>query len=558
MKKIFFLLLIFPYFLNVHAQLSSKEQSRIDSLFQTWDKPESPGAALGIIKNGQLVYSKGYGIADLEHDVAITPSSVFYMASVSKHFVTMCILLLEEEGKINLDVEIQEYLPDFPRYDWPLSIRNFIHHTSGVRDYLTLWELAGNSYMDKINEEAVYQLIKNQKSLNFEPGSEYLYSNSCYFMLGMIIEKVSGMSIREFGDTHLFEPLGMKNTHFHNDVYHIIKNRAFSYYTNPDGGYQNLIMRFDLVGSGGLYSNVKDMFLWDQNFYNNKLGEGKEELINKMHEEGLLNNGESTKYAFGLSNGNYRGLRTVSHGGALAGYRTYFLRFPEQQTSIVILANIGNFNSGGQAREVADVVLEDILEQDLKDAGNSEKTSDPKYVKVSTKKLDSYTGTYVIQPGIEIEFSIKNDSLSAVQKWNNEEYSVAGIDNDTFIIPGNNDLKFMFSKMSDGKSNNLTIDQEGNTTICVRKGEIPEVDLQDYIGSFYSEELNVTYEVYLEENILKSRIAYNEPVNLIVSNKDEFTADRAVLNFNRSDNEVTSFVVDAGRVRGIEFMKVGE
>jgi hypothetical protein len=317
-------------------------------------------------------------------------------------------------------------------------------------------------------------------------------------------------------------------------------------------------MRFDLVGSGGLYSNIEDMYLWDQNFYSNKLGNGDQALINKMHEEGLLNNGENTKYALGLSNGEYRGLKTVSHGGSLAGYRTFFLRFPEQETSIVILANIGNFNSGGKAREVADVILRDHLRDKELESGDK-KSTDIKYKNVSLKKLNSYTGTYIIEPGVNLEFSIKYDSLYASQKWNNIEYSVAGIDDETFIIPGNLNLKFKFGKISDSKAHELSIDQRGDITICERRGELAEVvELENFTGTYYSEELNVSYEIYVEENTLKSRIGYNEPANLSLSNNDQFTVDGAVLNFNRSDNGVTSFVVDAGRVRGIEFVKTSE
>ena len=239
--------------------------SVVDALFEPWDTENSPGCALGVVKDGRLIYAKGYGMADLEHDINITPSTVFYIGSVSKQFVTMCILLLEEQEKLNLDDEIQEYLPDFPQYDTPLTIRHFIHHTSGVRDFLTLWTLAGNDYLDHIDEDAVYRLIKRQKALNFTPGDKYLYSNSCYFMLAMIVEKVSGQSLKEFARENIFERLGMQNSHFHDDFLHIIKNRAFSYEPAEDG-FNNLIMRFDLVGSGGLYTNIEDLYLWDQNF----------------------------------------------------------------------------------------------------------------------------------------------------------------------------------------------------------------------------------------------------------------------------------------------------
>ena len=354
-KYILFLFTIFN--LNACAQFSTADQTKIDELFKTWSSNSSPGAALGIVKDGKLVYTKGYGMADLEHDVPITDSTIFYIGSVSKQFVTMCILLLEEQGKINLDDRVQKYLPDFPEYSAPLTIRHFIHHTSGVRDNLTLWSLAGNDYLDHINKEEMYQLIRRQKELNFNPGEKFLYSNSCYFMLGLVIEKISGMSLHDFAQKNIFEPLGMRHTFFQDDNTRIIKNRAFSY-LEENGRYKNQIMRYDLVGSGGIYSNIKDLYLWDQNFYHNKLGKGSQALIDKMHTEDTLNNGKSTGYAYGIQNGMYRGLRTVSHLGALASYRSYLLRFPEQKFSVIILGNVTPIPIDELSYGIADILLE--------------------------------------------------------------------------------------------------------------------------------------------------------------------------------------------------------
>ena len=293
MRKLYLLLL--SCFLPFSSSAQFQENTAIDGIFQEWNHPETPGAAVGIIENGQLVYAKGFGIADLEHDIKISSTSVFYIGSVSKQFVTFCVLLLEETGKINLDDPIQKYLPDFPEYERPLTIRHFIHHTSGVRDYLTLMYLKGRDYLDNIDVDEVYELIKSQQDLNFTPGEKYLYSNSCYFMLAMIVEKAAGESIRKYAQKNIFDPLGMKQTLFYDDNTDLIKNKVFSYRKSEAGNqFDNLISRFDLVGSGGIYSSIEDLYLWDQNFYHNKLGKGGQDIILKMHNEGLLNNGESS------------------------------------------------------------------------------------------------------------------------------------------------------------------------------------------------------------------------------------------------------------------------
>jgi CubicO group peptidase (beta-lactamase class C family) len=464
--RIILLLILINITLNLSAQLTPIQQSRLDELFKEWNKPGSPGAALGIIGQGKFLYTKGYGMADLEHDIPITDATIFYIGSVSKQFVTMCILLLEEQGKLVLDDRVQKYLPDFPEYGAPLTIRHFIHHTSGVRDNLTLWGLAGNDYLDHIDKEEMYQLIRRQKELNFNPGDRFLYSNSCYFMLGLIIEKVSGESLNDFAQKNIFKPLGMLNSFFLDDNTRIIRNRAFSYHQEK-GSFKNQLMRYDLVGSGGVYSNVRDLFLWDQNFYRNRLGKGSQSLIDKMHTEGLLNNGKSSGYAFAVSNGTYRGVKTVSHGGALASYRSYLMRFPDQNTSIIILANATPIDIYSILLGVVDIVLE----KDLAPVPVKEKSAQVNHSKEEEK----------------------------------------------FIV----------------------------------------ADVQPFTGSYYSEELDVHYQLTGKDSQLYYSIKWQKPVALHPSKPDLFNSDDGIsLKFERNkQNQVTGFRVYAGRVTDLKFTK---
>ena len=337
-----------------------KESAAIDAIFAQWNQQDVPGGALAVIANGELIFSKGYGSADLEHNIKITPSSVFYIGSVSKQFVAFSILLLEERGKLRLDDPVQKYLPDFPEYQSPLTIRHLIHHTSGLKDFFTLMQHKGRSYLDHMSADEVYELLKSQSALNFTPGNQFLYSNSCYFLLAMIVEKIAGKSLKKFAKEHIFDPLGMQHTTFHDDISDLIKNKAFSYEKATDkAGFNNMIMRFDLVGSGGIYSTIEDLFLWDQNFYNNKLGKEGQHIIKKMHQEGFLNTGESCGYAFALNTGVYKGLKTVSHAGGLAGYRAQLMRFPEQNFSVILLSNRGDTDPTQMCHQVADLFLKD-------------------------------------------------------------------------------------------------------------------------------------------------------------------------------------------------------
>lgn len=423
------------------AQNHATIETRVDALFSKWDSPNSPGCALAVIQDGKTIYKKGYGMADLEHDIAITPASVFYIGSTSKQFVTMSILLLEEQGKLSLDDNIREYLPEMPEYDRPITIRHLFHHTSGIRDYLTLWSLAGRSYLDFMSEDAVFAMICRQKELNFSPGDRYLYSNSCYFLLSIIVKRASGFTLREYAEKHIFRPLRMVHSHFHDDVEYIIKNRAFGYSEKDDGSFGNLHMRFSLVGSGGLYTNVEDLFLWDQNFYKNKLGKGGPELIKKMLTNGKLADGTKLDYAAALRNGTYRGLRTVDHGGALGGYRAQLLRFPDQKFSVIILANVNRFNPSRMAQRVADIYLENELDPipsqaDRTGRRDSGSRDDTLTFRLSDQDRDSMIGRYYSDE-LDISYIITSEQEGQfIRAGHNPKITITALRKDRFRVDG--------------------------------------------------------------------------------------------------------------------------
>ncbi len=534
------------------------ESPDLDRIFQDWNRTDAPGCAVSVVKDGQIIFKKGYGMADLEHMIPITPSSVFYIGSVSKQFVTFCILLLEEQGKIDLDDPIQKYLPDFPKYEAPLTIRHFIHHTSGVRDYLTLMSLKNRSYLDHTTIDEVYDLIKRQKVLNFTPGDRYLYSNSCYFMLAMIIEKAAGKSIREFAQQHIFGPLDMQNSLFYDDIADLVPNRVFSY--EPDrenGGYDNLVSRFDLVGSGGVYSTVEDLYLWDQNFYKNKLGKGGQEIINRMHEEGQLNNGESSGYAFALNNGEYKGLKTVSHGGALAGYRAQLLRFPDQSFSVIILANRGDADPTGRAFQIADLFLKDEFTAEEESDRESEEESQT-VIDESEFEIEQITGRYHLRSNIIVRVTREKESLHAVQLWDNSTSELLRLKGNLFGVSSDSTTSMTFSKLENGKSQTLFVDMNGAQFTFNRLPDehITEAQMRRYAGDYYSEELDVNYTIMTEGQQLKVKIADASPIDLVHIEGSTFTSNRGTIRFDQSKNKIDQFVLDAGRVRNLSFKKL--
>jgi CubicO group peptidase (beta-lactamase class C family) len=345
-----------------YAQTDSLTE-KVDQLFVFWDKPDSPGCALGIIQDGKMIYTRGYGMANLEHNIPITSKSIFRIGSTSKQFTAMCLVLLEEEGKLSLDDSLNKFFPRWTGYAEDVTIRHLIHHTSGIRDYLTLAEIAGLRDDDYFTDAEVVDLLVRQRELNFGPGEEHLYSNSGYFLLSQIVKKASGKSLREYANEKIFQPLGMTETHFHDDHTKIVKNRASGYAPKKAGGFVISMTTLPMIGDGGVFTCVEDLFRWDLNSYDNRLGKSGQALIEKIQTPGVLNNGKKLDYAFGLNIGVYKGLTIVGHGGSFVGFRADMIRFPQERFSVICLANLSSFNPSVMVRRVADIYLADRFKE---------------------------------------------------------------------------------------------------------------------------------------------------------------------------------------------------
>jgi CubicO group peptidase (beta-lactamase class C family) len=470
-KKLTQFILVFLVLLTVGTTFANDKTDKVDKIFAFWDKPVSPGCALAIVKDGEIIYKRGYGMANLENKVPITPESVFYIGSVSKQFVTMCVALLVQEGKLSLDDDLRKYIPELPDYGSMITIRHLIHHMSGIRDYLTLEDIAGIPF-GFYHEEDVLELIARQKELNFRPGDEYLYSNSGYFLLSVIIHRASGKTLRQYAHENIFKPLGMKSSRFHDNYTELIQNRASGYLSEGGGKYKNFISTFDCVGSGGLFTSVEDLYLWDQNFYHHKVG--GQEVFDLMHTVGTLNNGKKLDYAFALEIKHYKGLNTVSHGGSLGGYKSAFFRFPENNFSIIILSNLSSFNPSMLSNRVANVYLAEFLTE--------EKEKPAKIQEVGKRP----------QTGISSNAEAPN-----------------------------------------------------------------KIQLSEYQGQFYSEELQVTFDIKLKEDKLHFVHKRAPRVPFKPLYKDIFQVGSLRVHFVRKkEKEITGFLLDAGRVKNLRFTKL--
>ncbi len=526
-------------------------ETKIDSLFAEYSN--SPGCAIGVYSKGKILLKKGYGIANLDYDIEITPETVFDIGSVSKQFTAACIVLLENKGKLSLDDDIRKYIPEMPEFDeGKITIRNLFHHTSGLRDYPTLMYLSGISFNDYFTEQMGLDILTRQKELNFEPGSEFLYSNSGYLALAIIIRRVSGESIGTFAQKNIFDPLEMKNTFIYEDGAKVVKNRAIGY--SKEGNEYKREHHFDFVvgGDGQVYTTVEDFFKWSENFKSNKLG--NDTFLEQMLTKGVLSNGDTLDYALGLSHGVYKNLKTISHGGSWGGFRAYYLQFPEDDLAIAIMSNLGNVSTGQKAKQIADIILKDKFKNK---AGEPDKET----VKVEIPKTEflftQLVGTYEIEPGTEVRVIMKNDSLNVKLSWNKSSYNIIKTAGNTFHIPKENDISYTFTTLENDFTQKLIVMQGGRETVCKRKKEIniSNIKIEEYSANYYSEELDVTYLFFVEGDVLKIRLESNEPIELSIYDTDKFTCEFGYIRFKRNNNLIYGFELDAGRVKNMKFVK---
>ena len=395
--KVYVSVLIFLLVLSCQGPVKDHDikATTVDSLLVQFDRNHGPGVAIGIIQNGGFVYKKYFGQSNLNHDIPISEKSVFNIASLSKQFTAACIHLLAEEGQLSLDDDIRRHLPDFPSYGKPISIKNLLFHTSGIRDYTELLMLGGTRLFKGYDNDEAIQMIYRQKSLSFEPGKKWMYSNSNYILLKEIIEKVSGESLEEFAKQNIFGPLGMLNTQYNGSHESVIKNRVTRYRTK-DGKYAAVPDNDFTIGDGGIFSNLDDFLRWDQNFYNSKIG-SKEfvESQEKSNVEFELGREIKGYYASGLMIMDYRGQKLILHGGGDAGIQTGYFRFPNSNFSVVSMANTNEYDFFGISLKIADLYLKDSLKDQLPER-NEEIQVVPKPPKknFSAKELEEYVGYY--------------------------------------------------------------------------------------------------------------------------------------------------------------------
>ena len=542
---------------SIAAGSGDEKTRRVDALFKHWDRSDSPGCSLGIVREGRLIYEHGYGMANLEHDIPITSETVFRIASTSKQFTAMSLLLLEQDSALSLDDDIRKYLPYMPDYGRPISIRHLVQHSSGIRDYEGITSLQGVADEDAYIQQEVLELLARQKALNFAPGERFLYSNSGYVLLGEIVARVSGKTLRQFVDERIFRPLGMRVSMIRDDHTEMIENRASGYAPLEDGGFRSAESHFDLVGDGNVFTTVRDLYRWDQNFYHHKIG--GENAAESQHETLVLNDGRNIPYAAGLEIGAYGGLRFVAHSGSWVGFKAQLLRFPEQRFSVICLCNDESANPTALALQIADIYLADQFETTPKRpvvvAHRDEDPAAPAAEFAAKEGLYREPVTHAIA-----RVTAGGPGLLVDQGWERSAYAPIGHD---IFRSADRDVGFtadlVFAEKKRAAPERFQLVQFAELSLDFERIDpySPSLDeLKGYTGTYYSEELETTHRVYLEDGRLYLKYRRSPQTPLQPTLKDQFTLNAMRVEFEReSQGGVSGYGIWYDRAWSVRFAR---
>lgn len=530
--------------------------NKIDSLLDTQILNGTPGGVVGVIKEGTVLYKKIFGYANLDYNIPVTDSTVFNLASVSKQFTAFLVLLLEKEGKLNLDDTVQKYIPELKSYGKQVTIRHLVHHTSGIPTYDVLQIFAGIPAGMPWDTEDQFNLIQSYHKLNFNPNDEFLYSNDNYFLLASIIEKVTGKTFSQCMKEKIFEPLEMKNAVVNDSPGKIIPNRATGHRKKGETFSKTNSEGNTTCGYSNVYASANDMINWLSNFTSKSLG-GEELFDRIVNATDTLNSGEKISYTYGFYTWSPNGPKKLHHEGGEDGFRAYVSHFPETGLSIFIMANGETNNHSNLATKIADMLIKNELKP--------EKKKEHKEMKIKKELLQLYKGSYLLSDGNVLSFNIVNDTFKLIIPDAPEFIMYPEKENEFFLIDF--DAQCTFVKDSLGKVDEIVWHQNGQNfkgSRTIVPQPLTQKELQSFSGKYEIPGLNVTYSIFEKDNNLimtlpKTFEVFNLYPGITLTHRsgDVFYGRLDKVEFKRNnEGKVTGFIIaDVGRLRNIEFTK---
>ncbi len=537
--------------------IATAPEDRVDQLMAAYDRDDVPGGVVAIIRQGDIAFAKGYGMANLAHGIPFTTETRSNIGSISKQFTAFAITLLASQGKLSLDDEVREYITELPAFDQPVTIRNLLNHTGGFRELYNTMPITGWQGEDELSRDEAVRIVQRQPALQTAPGSEFNYNNTGYILLADIVTRATAVPFLEWMATNVFGPLGMDNTTIKSGHGQIIPHSAQGYVFRDEGGFREARDLAASYGAGGIYTTVGNLAKWLRNFHDARVG--GPDVIAQMVERGVLTDGDTIPYALGLSIGERRGLRQVSHGGSDVAHRAMLMYFPGIDAGVVTLSNNAGF-TGRIAGQVAEAFFEEYMEEETEE----EERAEGEPIVVPAEVLDTYTGRFEAEGiGLVIEFIRDGDRFYIViaHGTGQPEFDLTA-QSDSVFTPEGVAATVTFHRNDDGDVEQATFHQGGRDVPLHRLPPYAPTleELQAYTGRYYSEELETFYTLAIVDSALVAQHRrMDEDISLTPKREDTFTGSAFFMGdvefIRNQDGAVTGFTVSNGRTRGVLFEK---
>ena len=546
-----------------HESVATDPKKLADQMMARFDGDHSPGAAVRVWRDGETLYSKTYGMANLAYGIPFEEDTRTNIGSTSKQFTAFAIMLQAERGLLSLDDDIRTHIPELPEFDHTIQVRHLVTHTSGLREFLNLLRMTGRRLDrgDWIDRSEIIEIVQRQPALQNVPGGEWNYNNTAFGLAATIVERTSGRDFHVFMRDDVFGPLGMTGTMVRPSIRHMVPNMSEGYSPTPDG-YMQIGDLGGAVGAGAMYSTLADLQTWVENFANPRVG--TRESVDEMMTSFVLNEGEETGYGYGLFIDEHRGLRRVHHGGADVAHRSMLVYYPEINAGITTQSNHAQFNSN-MAYELAEAFFEDAMEGEEEGGEGPEEGGDFDPEAYDPEAFDEFVGRYPLDaaPTFILTFTREGETLYT-QATGQQRLEIVPTSDSTFRLLAV-EASVTFLRGEDGEVEGAILHQNGDQRATrLAEDEAPEEwaptedDLADYAGRFYSEELETFYTFEVADGELVAHQRRLGRFTIQPGERENFAGGGLSFAFERDRNgEVIGFYLSNVRTRDVRFGRVG-
>jgi len=541
-------------------QAHDLRHEEVDRIMAPYSEPGTPGGLVAVVEGGEVTFARAYGAANLTHDVPYTMETLTNIGSTAKQFTAFGILLLADDGRLSLDDDVRDFLPELPDLGATVTLRHLLTHTSGYREFVNALAIGGWNLenADHISRNEVIRVVQGQPELQNVPGEEFNYNNTGYGLLAMVIEEVSGESFPQWMADHVFEPLGMGVTTVRPHPFHLVPNSAQGYLPEgPAGGFKEALDLGAAMGAGGVYATVGDLARWMAHL--GSPGAGERHLVEQMTSPARLNSGVSVPYGLGMMLDEERGLERIHHPGGDTAHRSHFAYYPELDAGIIVLSSHGGFGEDIPAR-----ITEVFFGEHMETGAPAVAAPDPSLfdpAALDAAVLDTFVGRYelVLQPGFILDIRREGEALVG-QATGQPPFPLVATSDSTFALTVV-DASITFHRDADGSVTELTLHQAGdNQAVRLPDADVDALELEAFAGRYYSSEFETVYTARVEEGTLILDHRRLGSVRLSHTSGDSFSGPFPVIQvvFERDDSGmVTGFLASNGRARGVSFERAG-